>query len=135
MAMRRPMFVLSFVLAAMFLTMSIPRLASFFGERSDIWWTPLPLAVTPMEAKDRVEVYVRGEPLERALDSGSLLVKSGAGVAPLTAADVKFRLNNWDRRRAGRIPLLLMSAATAGAGVIFLLYGIAGLRDRKRVAA
>jgi hypothetical protein len=135
MAFRGPVLVVSFVLAAMFLVMSVPRLASFFGERSDIWWTPLPMALTPTEANDRVQIFVRGEPLERALESGSLLVKSGAEVVPVTAADVRLRLNNWDRRRAGRIPLLVLNGATAGAGIIFLVFGLAALFDRRRVPA
>jgi hypothetical protein len=124
-----------FVLAAMLLLMSVPRLAAFFGERSDIWWTPEPLALAPAEAKDRVQVIVRGEPLERVLDSGVLEMKTGAGVVPLGAQDVKLRINNWDRRRAARGPILVLSGMTAGAGILFLVFGLAGVFDRRRMPA
>lgn len=134
MAKPYPMSMLSFVFAAMLLLMSVPKLAAFLGERSDIWWTPETMALTAAQAKDRVQVLVRGEPLDRILESGALEMRTGGGPVPLGAQDVRFRINNWDRRRAARGPILVASGATAGAGIIFLVFGLAGVFDRRRAS-
>jgi len=129
------MVVFSFVFSAMLLLMSVPRLAAFLGQRSDIWWTPQALAVPLHEGEDRVQIYVGGTPLQELVASGAVLLKDGPSVRPLQASDVRLRFNNWDRIRAQRIPLLLMSAATAGVGILFLAFGCISLFDRSRRGA
>src|SRR5262245_32462524 len=134
MAMPRTMVVFSFVISAMLLLMSVPRLAVFLGQRSDIWWTPQALAV-PLEAgEDRVQIYIGETRLRQLVESGAVLVQDGAGARPLPAGDIRLRFNTCDRGRAQRIPLLLMSAATAGVGIIFLAFGWISLFDRSRQA-
>ena len=101
----------------------IPAVALYseLSKRSDIWWTPpnnqLPLA----ESKDRVEIYVRGRPLGMLLDQGHLAITDSAGPHVLTSQDIAVRLNNWDRVRIQRLPVLLMYAAVLGAGLIALV--------------
>jgi len=101
----------------------IPAVALYseLSKRSDIWWTPptnqLPLA----ESKDRVEISVRGRPLGMLLEQGHLAIIDSAGPHVLGAQDVAVRLNNWDRVRLQRLPVLLMYAAVLGAGLIALV--------------
>ncbi|HEX9705671.1 MAG TPA: hypothetical protein VGA20_10520 [Gemmatimonadales bacterium] len=90
--------------------------------RPDIWWTPRPLLVPLAQGLDRVEVYARGEPLVALLEAGQVRLVEGGGSTSLTANDVGFRFNNWDRIRAQGLPMLLASAAACGgAAVLFLL--------------
>jgi hypothetical protein len=101
----------------------IPAVA-FYGElskRSDIWWTPPTMALSLTESQDRVRIYARGTPLETLLDAKQLWIRDEAGSSPLVAPEISLRLNNWDRVRAARLPMLLVYAATCGAGVVLLL--------------
>jgi hypothetical protein len=82
---------------------------------SDIWWTPPSLMVPLTEAADRVRVYVAGKPLTPLVEAGQLRIADGASSRVVAASDIGFRLNNYDRVRAERIPLLLAYAAMCGA--------------------
>jgi hypothetical protein len=130
MAFARPMLVISVVTSCTLLLTSVPRLVGFLNQRSDIWWTPATMAVPLAESGDRVEIYVRGMPLAQLLDSGQLATTS-ANTQVLTKSDVRIRFNNWDRVRAEKTRSLLLSAATAGAGAVFLLIGLMNLFDRR----
>jgi len=91
------------------------------SSRSDIWWTPLPMAPSLSESQDRVEIYVRGKPLGALLEARQLSVADGAGPSVLGADEIRLRFNNWDRVRVARFPMLLMYAASCGGGVVLLL--------------
>ena len=70
----------------------------------DVWWTPATLLVPLAQAQDRVQVYVRGEPVTASL-----------------AGEIGLRLNNFDRIRAAQLPVMLSSAAACGALVVLLI--------------
>ncbi len=101
----------------------IPALALYreLSRRSDIWWTPPTMALSLTESQDRVQLYARGRPLGALLDAKQLWIKDEAGSSPLGAHEIGLRLNNWDRVRAARFPMLLVYAATCGGGVVLLL--------------
>jgi hypothetical protein len=102
----------------------IPVLAVYreLSQRSDIWWTPAPMALSLAESQDRVEIYARGKPLGTLLDHKQVWVNDQMGSGALGGQEIRLRFNNWDRVRAGRIPLLLAYGAACGAGaVLFLL--------------
>ena len=101
----------------------IPALALYreLSRRPDIWWTPAAMALSLPAAQDRVEIYVRGRPLGTLLEQGRISVTDSAGSHVLNAQEIAVRLNNWDRMRIERLPLLLFYAAACGAGVIVLL--------------
>src|SRR6266516_3905141 len=67
----------------------IPALALYreLSRRSDIWWTPPPMALSLSESQDRVEIYVRGKPLGALLEAKQLSVADagacGAGAVLL----------------------------------------------------
>ena len=103
--------------------MLIPVVALYseLSKRSDIWWTPATNQLPLAESRDRVEIYVRGRPLGMLLEQGHLAITDSAGPHVLTSQDVAVRLNNWDRMRIQRLPILLSYAAVLGAGLIALL--------------
>jgi len=101
----------------------IPAVALYgeLSKRSDIWWTPPTMALSLTESQDRVRIYARGTPLETLLGAKRLWIRDEAGSSPLVAPEISLRLNNWDRVRAARLPMLLVYAAACGAGVVLLL--------------
>jgi hypothetical protein len=106
----------------------IPTLAIYreLATRPDIWWTPQAMLIPLTESRDRVEIYVRGKPIEALLEAGQLRIGDSAGSSGLAADEIGLRLNNWDRVRAERRALLLMYAAAVGAGATLLLLLLTG---------
>lgn len=104
--------VLSFTL---FLTAALP-LYRELTRRSDIWWTPHAMLVPLAQAADRVEIYVRGEPLATVVDP----------------SDVGLRFNNYDRVRSERLPMLLVNAAGCGAAACMFLLILTGRLTYRR---
>ncbi|HEV8510795.1 MAG TPA: hypothetical protein VGQ48_10145 [Gemmatimonadales bacterium] len=106
----------------------IPAVALYseLARRPDIWWTPAPMALSPAESRDRVEIYVRGKPLAAVLAATQLSVTDEGRSIALSPEDVRLRFNNWDRVRVGRLPLLLLYAAALGAGVLLVLLNATG---------
>jgi len=96
------------------------------SQRSDIWWTPRAMLVPLADSKDRAEIYVRGESLEKLLQAGRLQVAETGVPSTLTASDVGFRFNNFDRVRAQRLPLLLVYAAGCGVAAFMVLLVLTG---------
>jgi hypothetical protein len=93
---------------------------------SDIWWTPHTLLVPLAESADRVEIYTRGRPIAAVLEAGQLRIVEGADSRVLSAGDFGLRFNNWDRTRAGRLPLLLVNAFACGATALLFLLVVTG---------
>ena len=114
--------VLGFVL---FFLAAVP-LYRELSQRSDIWWTPRAMLVPLPDSKDRMEIYVRGESLEKLLQAGRLQVAENGVPSTLTASDVGFRFNNFDRVRAQRLPLLLTYAAGCGIAAFMVLLVLSG---------
>ena len=110
------------ILGIVFLLIPASHLFRFFTQRSDIWWTPKPLALPLVESADRMEVYVRGQLLQEQLRARRLQVLAGEGPVTLDVADVSVRFNNRDRVRVAQIPGLLAAALVIGmAGVLVVL--------------
>ena len=101
----------------------IPALALYreLSQRSDIWWTPPPMALSIAESQDRVQIYLRAKPLGPLVAARQLWVTNELGSSPVGADDIGLRFNNWDRVRAVRIPTLLVYAACCGGGLVLLL--------------
>ena len=121
-----------FVFVGFFFLNSTFRVYGFLHERSDIWWTPLAMLVPLGASQDRVAVYVHGNELQDLLGAGRLRLVTDSGPRALSAADIGFRFNNWDRVRAERVPLVLSYATAAGAAAAFLLVGFVYLLRRRR---
>jgi hypothetical protein len=106
----------------------IPGVAIYreLATRADIWWTPHAMLIPLTESRERVEIYVRGRPIEALLEAGQLRIADQTGLSALAANEVGLRLNNWDRVRAERRALLLAYAGALGAGVMLLLLWVTG---------
>ena len=109
------------LLTAGLLFIPVVALYSELSKRSDIWWTPPALAASLTESQDRVQVYVRGKPLDALLNEGKLRITEETGSPTLGASEISLRFNNWDRVRVTRLPILLFYAAACGAGALLVL--------------
>ena len=109
------------LLTAALLLIPIVALYSELARRSDIWWTPPALALSLTESRDRVQIFAEGRPLETLLEQKQVSITDGAASHVLTTQEIGLRVNNWDRVRGQRLPLLLFYAGACGAGVILLL--------------
>src|SRR2546427_9687168 len=105
----RPLQLVYLAIPAGWLLVSALNLFSFFHQRSNIWWTPLPMSTPLALSGDRVEVYARGTDLRMLVDGGQVRI----GGAVVTARDLRARLTKWDQMRAERIPKLLIESVTA----------------------
>ena len=115
---------------ALLVAISLGGLWSWWAFPREVWWTGTDRALTAEAARDRVEVRVRGIPLEEALRAGTLSLAGGEGPARLAPGDVALRLDNRDREIARHLPAWLVAAAALGAGVAALLLGALGLVRR-----
>jgi hypothetical protein len=111
---------------------ALAQLWSLWSFPRDIWWTGVDRALRVEEARDRVQVRVRGELLEDALRAGRLVMGGAGGQAPLGPGDVTVRLDNRDRELARRLPSWLVAAATFGAGATMVGFAVTGLSRRAR---
>ena len=124
------MSVVFFVLAAIPLFTELLR-------RDDIWWTPRTMLVPLVESANRVEIYARGRPLMSWIDGRQLQIVDQTGTSLVNSADVGLRFNNWERVRAERVPVLLVSAAACGIAALMFLLIVTGrlvYRDERPAA-
>ena len=119
----------------MFFLTSCAQLIRFYYQRDDIWWTPVTSPLSLEQSRERVEVYVRGVRLQNALQSGHLQMVGDSGPTSITASDIGIRLNNNDRVKVERLPLMVMSAAGAGFTGLVLLLGLLGLVPSRPMSA
>ncbi len=101
------------------------HLLTTFLAPAENWWTPRSLAKPFEESRDRVRVLISGTPLADHLEAGTLKV-AGQGESPraVTAEEIRFRFNNWDRVRANLYFRAIFSASYTTAGVAMLLVGL-----------
>jgi hypothetical protein len=127
----------SILIVTLFLVSALPLFRAL-TQRDDIWWTPQAMALPLSEAQDRVQIFVRNQPLSALLESGHLQMTASEGLQTIAPGDVRLRLNNWDRMRAERMPLLLTQAAACGAMAILFIMLVMGrltLRGEKSEVA
>lgn len=108
------------MLLALLLIPAVPLIREL-SRPSDIWWTPKTLAVSLSESAKRVEVLVRGRSLRPLVDEGQIRISTDSAVPVVSAGDITFRFNNWDRVRAQKIPVLLVYAFVIGVVLTLLI--------------
>ncbi len=123
------------VFGGSFFLVSCMQLIRFYYQRDDIWWTPVASPLSLEQSRERVEFYVRGVPLQNAIQSGRLQLVGESGPTAITASDIGIRLNNNDRVKVERLPLIVMSAAGAGFTGLVLLLGLLGLAPSRPISA
>src|SRR5256885_16811948 len=70
----RPVQLVFLVIPVGLLLASALKLFAFFQQRSNIWWTPLPMATPLALSGDRVEVYARGTDLRMLVEGGQVQI-------------------------------------------------------------
>ena len=91
---------------------------------ADAYWTATAFSPPLASVSDRVELYVADEPLLKAVGEERLVLKKKTTEAPVVAADLVARVNNYDKVRLARIPTMLGLAAAAGGGFVLFLIGL-----------
>src|SRR5256885_15738568 len=109
----RPVQLVFLVIPVGLLLASALKLFAFFQQRSNIWWTPLPMATPLALSGDRVEVYARGTDLRMLVEGGQVQI----GGAAISAEDIRGGFNNRGQGRGEQSPLLLTYSLPVGAGV------------------
>jgi len=115
----------STLILTLFLISALPLFRAL-TQRNDIWWTPQAMALPLSEAQDRVQIFVRNQALSALIESGQLQTMENGSPSVIAPGDVRLRLNNWDRMRAERMPVLLVQAAACGAMAILLIILMTG---------
>ncbi len=101
------------------------HLLTAFLTPAENWWTPRSLALDLEESRDRVRVLIAGTPLAQHLEAGTLKVAAeGESPRPVTADEIRFRFNNWDRVRAENYYRAIFTAVYTTAGAAALLVGL-----------
>src|SRR2546421_4573514 len=123
----RPVQLVFLVIPVGLLLASALKLFAFFQQRSNIWWTPLPMATPLALSGDRVEVYARGTDLRMLVEGGQVQI----GGTVISVDDIRVRFNNRDQVRAEQIPMLLTYSFTVGAGLVLVAFTLAMQRRSK----
>jgi hypothetical protein len=106
--------------------------AAVWGDQN-IWWTPLELALPLAVAAGEFELYLGGELLQRQVEQGALAVKNEQGaMRPVAPAEIKIRLNNWQKIRAERLHGAVFAALSLGISLACLGLGLVQLLREKR---
>ena len=125
----RPVQLVFLVIPVGLLLASALKLFAFFQQRSNIWWTPLPMATPLALSGDRVEVYARGTDLRMLVEGGQVQI----GGTVISVDDIRVPFNNRDLVRAEQIPMLLTYSFTVGAGLVLVAFTLAMQRRSKPV--
>lgn len=105
-----------------------------WADRS-IWWTPMSMALPLSATGDHFELYVGADILQDLVERGALVVRDAEGrERPVSAADIRVRVNNWERVRADRLRDGVGLALGLGASAALVVASIA-LRASRRDAS
>ncbi|NCD25752.1 MAG: hypothetical protein EOL86_09200 [Deltaproteobacteria bacterium] len=106
-----------------------------WADRS-IWWTPMTMALPLSETSDHFELYVGPDILQNLVARGALFVRDAQGrEQPVTAADIRVRVNNWERVRADHLRDGVALALGLGASAALVVVGIASRASRRDAGA
>lgn len=87
-------------------------------------WTAGAFSPPLSQASDRLEVILAGEPILKLVEAQALVLKTKGAETPVAADALAVRINNYDRDRFAKVPLMLGLAAVAGCAFAFFLVGL-----------
>jgi len=91
----------------------------------NIWWTHKGMMLSLGEVKNDFEIYIKGTSLSKLAEKEMLFLEAGAGEKyRVVPADIKARVNNWDKRRISILKSAVFAAFGAGAGLVLLAAGL-----------
>lgn len=100
------------------------NLYRLWNQPPDASWAPKFAAQDLKTVSDRAEVLLHGQPIQKALSEGTVMVAGPYHPIPLTQADLTVRINNYHQDRVARVPQALTSAAALGGAFVLLLLGL-----------
>jgi len=115
---------LSIVFGTILFAVSVFNIIRLWRTPEDLWWTPRARAVAFPEAGERVDIYIGDERLGPMLTQGRLWAGDLSHSRLVQGQEIRLVFNNRDRLLADRIPALMSFAASAGAAVVLLLFGL-----------
>lgn len=98
--------------------------AHFWTLPAEGHWTQEAFSPPLAQVSDRVEVFVSGEPILKLVEAQRLVVKEKEAETAVAAEKLVARVNNYERDRLARLPMMLGLAAGAGAGLVLFLIGL-----------
>ncbi len=99
---------------------------------SSIWWTPRSMALSLAETEDHFELYVGSNLLQDLVEGEALTVRDAEGrERPVSVADIRVRINNWDRVRADHLRDGVAAALGLGVSATLLIVGIVSRASRR----
>jgi hypothetical protein len=91
----------------------------------DIWWTPESMTIPLRDTRSEVEISIGREPLWSLVDHGSLAIMDQAGQPHIIQpADVRARINNWQKTRASMLHYSVFTAFLVGISLSCLVMGL-----------
>jgi hypothetical protein len=83
------------------------------------------MALPLNETKQEIELYIKGELLQKRLERGTLIaVRKEGQSSPLVANDVNVRLNNWNKIKASKLNNITVSSLLLGVSLTLLVMGL-----------
>ena len=99
---------------------------------SSVWWTHRSMPLTLAETEDHFELYVGPDLLQKLVEDRALTVRDAEGrERPVSVADIRVRVNNWDRIRADHLRDGVAAALGLGASATLLIVGIVSRASRR----
>ena len=96
---------------------------AIWGE-TQIWWTPLQLALPLEQTSNQFQILLDNEPLANHLTRNSLTALGAEGLAYFVTPEmVRVRLNNWPQVQAGMLHMAVYSALALGVSLTCLIAG------------
>lgn len=125
-----------FGLMGMFLFVPLYAVDLYNGYNGDshIWWTNANMKLSMSDVSDKVEIYIKNEPLQKKIGDKALLVVGEDGSYRLVSIDdLKFRVNNWANTRLIRLYAASVTGVFAGVSIALFVIGlIQPYRNKKR---
>lgn len=91
----------------------------------DIWWTPMKMALSLDQSRTEFELFIQKDMLQNHIEKGTLLIAGEKGnPVKVAAGDIKVRLNNWHKVRAGKLQNIILMSFFLGISVALLILGI-----------
>ncbi|MDD4941305.1 MAG: hypothetical protein PHE65_05350 [Candidatus Omnitrophica bacterium] len=113
------------IFSCVFVSFLSSALLSLYRGNSNIWWTHKDMMLSLGDVKNDLEIYIKGTSLSKLAEKERLFLDNGLqGQYKVVPADIKARVNNWDRRRVSILKGALFTSFGSGAGLVLLAVGL-----------
>lgn len=100
---------------------------------SDIWWTPMSMAMSLHETRQTFNLFLGDELLQDHLARSSLSATDSKGRSyPIVADDIKVRINNWYKIKASFLHFAVFTGILLGGSIACLIMGTIELFTKRK---